>query len=85
MQLTIDKLCRVSKYPGYTTKGKKWHPAHLLNQPAIGEPKSTDSISATQGANDKFYLARALWRGLGNGVIKGARPPTVCFCLAQGA
>jgi hypothetical protein len=49
--------CRVSKYPGYPTGDKIWHPTRLLNWPTVGDPKSIDSMSAAQGANDKLYLA----------------------------
>jgi hypothetical protein len=55
---------RVSKYPGYPTRGKIRHPARLLKNSIIGDPKSTNNMSAAQGANDELYLVRALRRGL---------------------
>jgi hypothetical protein len=37
---------RVPKYSGYPTGGKIRHPARLLKKPIVGDPKSTDSMSA---------------------------------------
>jgi hypothetical protein len=48
-----------------TQQGIKYGTPHVCwKQPAIGDPKRTNNMSAAQGANDKLYLARALWRGL---------------------
>jgi hypothetical protein len=90
---------RVS-YPGYPTGGKICHPARLLSQPTIGDPKAltacqplkvrtTNSISpepcgeasGTIGISGDISPSRPSPRG----VIKGARPPAVCFHLARGA
>jgi hypothetical protein len=76
------------------------HPTRLLNQPTIGDPKSTDSVLSAQGTNDKLYLARALRRGLEHDRHlerhlcvsleplrhhKGPGPPVARSRLAQGA
>jgi hypothetical protein len=36
----------------------------IVKSAHLGDPKSTDSMSAAQGANNKLYLTRALRRGL---------------------
>jgi hypothetical protein len=59
-------ICWVSKYPGYLTGDKIRHPARLLKNPIIGDPKSTDNMSAAQDTNIELYLTRALRRGLGH-------------------
>jgi hypothetical protein len=62
----LGGYCRVSKYPGYLTGDKLRHPARVLKNPTIRDPKHTNSMSAVQNTNDKLYLARALRRGLGH-------------------
>jgi hypothetical protein len=54
----------VSKYSGYPTGGKIRHLACLLKKPIVGDPKSTNNMSAAQGMDDKLYLAQALRRGI---------------------
>jgi hypothetical protein len=48
-----------------TQHGVKYSTLHIC-RPTVWGSKSIDSVSATQGANYKLHLARALRRGLGH-------------------
>jgi hypothetical protein len=100
MQIKIC-YCQVSKYPGYPTEGKKWHPTRLLHRPIVGDPKSTDSMSATQCAKRQTlsrsslaerprarYASRATPLRLARAPAASSKapdPPRHVFHLARGA